>query len=199
MPAPAQCPVPLVPPCTTFVNTLITSFRSPHLVIAHPDASGAHVTIDPTPFLSTIVTTSAALVAIIGGLLVAKFVGLDSDQRASRKILAGARGRLELAQRRFQAAWQDVLRWDAESFFGMREVVEGVVDKGVVSPTELMRMASWQHEPGSLNGYTGDSGSAVRRKEVRHGRHAKPLRRIAALAHRWLVLPERVWIHPSGS
>lgn len=57
-------------------------------MIAHPDASGAHVTIDPTPFLSTIVATSAALVTIIGGLLVAKFVGLDADQRTTRKVLA---------------------------------------------------------------------------------------------------------------
>jgi hypothetical protein len=108
------------------------------------------VTIDPAPFLSTIITTSAALVAIIGGLLVARFISLDSDQRASRKILTGARERLELARRRAQAAWGGILRWDAGGFFSTPEVIEAVLDKGVTSPTELMRMASWEHEPDEL-------------------------------------------------
>jgi hypothetical protein len=150
VPGPAQCPVPLASPCATFVNTLTTALRSAHLATAHAEASGAHVTIDPTPFLSTIVTTSAALVAIIGGLLVAKFVGLDTDQRASRTILTGARERLQLARDRAQAASQAILRWDAERFFRTPEVVEEVVDKGVVSPAELMRIASWPHEPEEL-------------------------------------------------
>jgi hypothetical protein len=72
---------------------------------------------DPAPFLSTIIATSAALVAIIGGLLVAKFVGLDSDERTSGKIMVGARERLEVARRRAHAAWIDILRWDADDFF----------------------------------------------------------------------------------
>jgi len=140
----------LTSPCTTFVNTLITALRSSHLTTARPAASGAHVTIDPAPFLSTIITTTGALVAIIGGLLVARFISLDSDQRASRKVLKGARDRLELARRRAQAAWGGILRWDAGSFFGTPDVVEAVLDKGVASPSELMRMASWEHEPGEL-------------------------------------------------
>ena len=108
------------------------------------------MTIDPTPFLSAIVTTSAALVAIIGGLLVARFISLDSDQRASRKVLTGARERLELARRRVQAAWQDILRWDAERFFNTPKIVEEVVDKGVASPAELTRIAGWRHDPDEL-------------------------------------------------
>jgi len=150
VPGPAQCLIPLASPCTTFVNTLITAFRSSHLATAHPDTSGAHVTIDPTPFLSAVVTTSAALVAIIGGLLVARFISLDSDQRASRKVLTGARERLELARRRVQAAWQDILRWDAERFFNTPKIVEEVVDKSVVSPAELTRIAGWRHDPDEL-------------------------------------------------
>jgi hypothetical protein len=43
-----------------------------------------------------------------------------------------------------------ILRWDAEGFFANPEIIEAVVDKGVVSPTELMRMASWPHEPDEL-------------------------------------------------
>ena len=73
---------------------------------------------DPTPFLSTIVTTSAALVAIIGGLLVAKFVGLDSEERSSRKVVADAAERLEVARTREQVAWREVLRWGRASSSG---------------------------------------------------------------------------------
>ena len=108
------------------------------------------MTIDPTPFLSTIVTASTALVAIIGGLLVARFISLDSDQRSSRQILAAAGDRLEVAQDRARAAWRAILRWHAEGFFADPEIIEAVVDKGVVSPAELMRMASWPHDPDEL-------------------------------------------------
>ena len=51
---------------------------------------------DPNLFLSTIAAVSAALVAIIGGLLVARFVGLDSDQRTSRRARDAINGRLKL-------------------------------------------------------------------------------------------------------
>jgi hypothetical protein len=58
------------------------------------------VVTDPAPFLSTVVLASAGLVAIVGGLLVARFVSLDSEQRGSRKVLADTRERLESARRR---------------------------------------------------------------------------------------------------
>jgi hypothetical protein len=149
------------------LNTLIAAFRSSHLATANPDTSGAHVTIDPTPFLSTVVTTSAALVAIIGGLLVARFVSLDSDQRAGRKILTSARERLELARRRAQAAWTDILRWDADDFFDMPQVVEAVLDQRVTSPAELMRIASWRHEPDELAPFVTEvAGEAGRASEA---------------------------------
>lgn len=106
---------------------------------------------DPTPFLSTIVATSAALVAIIGGLLVARFVGLDSDQRGSRKVLTDADDRLMLARTRERAAWQEVLRWDADEFFNSRTVVKAIVDQGVTSVDDLTRIASWRHTPAELD------------------------------------------------
>jgi len=125
------------------------------------------VTTDPTPFLSTIVVTSAALVAIIGGLLVARFVSMDSDQRTSRKILTDARERLGLARRRAQAAWHAILRWDAEGFFATPQVVEAVLDKGVVSPAELIRIASWSHEPDELAPFVMEvAEEAVRAREA---------------------------------
>jgi hypothetical protein len=52
---------------------------------------------DPTPYLSTMTATSAALVSIIGGLLVARFVGLDSEHQGAQKLVAEAEARLALA------------------------------------------------------------------------------------------------------
>lgn len=125
------------------------------------------MTIDPAPFLSTIITTSAALVAIIGGLLVARFVSLDSDQRTSRKILTSARERLELARRRAQAAWGDILRWDADDFFSTPGAIEAVIDQGAASPAELMRIASWPHEPDELAPFVTEvAGEAGRAREA---------------------------------
>ena len=56
------------------------------------------------------ILASAALVAIVGGLLVARFVGLDSDQQTSRKLLADASDRRTIARRRAEAARQDLTR-----------------------------------------------------------------------------------------
>ena len=58
------------------------------------------MTPDPALFLSTIILASGALVAIIGGLLVARFVGLDTDQQSNRRVLTAADGRLASARRR---------------------------------------------------------------------------------------------------
>jgi len=97
-----------------------------------------------------IVGASVALVAIIGGLLVAKFVGLDADQRTASKILADARGRLQLARGRVQTARNEILRWDAGDFFGTKEVIDAVLDRGVESSTVLVKLANWPHEPDEL-------------------------------------------------
>ena len=119
MPGLCSCPVPLTSACSQIVKTLTAAPRSIHLAgSGRLQAYGVHVPTDPTPFLSTIVTTSAALVAIIGGLLVAKFVGLDSEERSSRKVVADAAERLEVARTREQVAWREVHRWGAASSSG---------------------------------------------------------------------------------
>ena len=129
------------------------------------------MTTDPTPFLSTIVVTSAALVAIIGGLLVARFVSLDSDQRASRKVLGDAADRLAVARDRARTARQNVLRWEAYDFFESEAVVEAVVDEGVTSAAELMRIANWPHEAAELAPFAAEvADEAKRAREALAGR-----------------------------
>ena len=162
-------------PCTTFLNILISVFRSSHLAAVRRAASGTHVTIDPSSFLTTVVTTSAALVAIIGGLLVAKFVGLDSDQRASRKIRADAAERLGISRGRAESARQNVLRWEAGQFFRMEEAIRAVVGTGGTSADELMKMAYWPYSPDELAPFIADVvAEAERAREALNGRIDNP-------------------------
>lgn len=84
------------------------------------------VPTDPAPFLSTIILASAALVAIIGGLLVARFVGLDSDQQSSRRVLSDAAARLASARRRAAEARGNLVAWEARSFLSSSRVLNAI-------------------------------------------------------------------------
>jgi hypothetical protein len=70
---------------------------------------------DPTPFLSTIAGASSGLVAIVGGLLVARFVSLDSEQQGAQRVLDDAEARLAIAWQRARDAADRLLRWDVQA------------------------------------------------------------------------------------
>jgi hypothetical protein len=72
---------------------------------------------DPTPFLATIAGVSATFVAIIGGLLVARYVTLDSEQQGAQHLLDDANARLKTARKRAKQARQNLYSWDVNSFF----------------------------------------------------------------------------------
>jgi hypothetical protein len=72
--------------------------------------------------------------------MVARFVGLDSDQQTSRKLLADAADRLEIARRRAAAAQQTLLRWRALDF--VDENVAAAIAAGQVDISELRRLNS---------------------------------------------------------
>jgi hypothetical protein len=72
---------------------------------------------DPTAFLSTIAATSAAMVAIVGGLLVARFVSIASEQEGAERLLQDERNHLTTARRREQEARGSLLDWDVHDFF----------------------------------------------------------------------------------
>jgi len=126
---------------------------------------------DPAPFLSTIILASAGLVAIIGGLLVARFVSLDSDQRGSRKITSEARDRLDSARQRSKAARTSRLDWHAGFFF--RGAVLNVVSQGISDPTEQVQ--NLKADPG-LAANKQQRGEVIRavqrRMSALHGIHA---------------------------
>lgn len=98
------------------------------------------MTPDPALFLSTIILASGTLVAIIGGLLVGRFVGLDTDQRSNRSVLAAADERLASARRRTEDARNTLLHHDSWDFFSKPEVL-AAIGRGESDPAGLMRLA----------------------------------------------------------
>jgi hypothetical protein len=119
------------------------------------------VPTDPTPFLATVVGTSATLAAIVGGLLVARFVTIDSDQRTSRKVLADARERLDAARDRESTARRAVLDWDANDFFRSSRVAEAL-GAGQTDPLALMLAADWEHSDDDLRPYADQAAREYR-------------------------------------
>jgi hypothetical protein len=87
---------------------------------------GDRVPTDPAPFLSTIILASAGLVAIIGGLLVARFVGLDTDEQSNRRVLSDAAARLASARRRAVDARSNLVAWEARDFLLDRDVLTSI-------------------------------------------------------------------------
>ncbi|MFB7648072.1 hypothetical protein ACFC0S_14895 [Streptomyces sp. NPDC056084] len=87
--------------------------------------------IDPGPFLSTVTTASAALVAIVGGLLAARFVTLTSEQEGAQRVLEDVDARRAVAVIRSDKAEARLLRFELSEFFDrkvVRAVNEGAVD-----------------------------------------------------------------------
>jgi hypothetical protein len=72
---------------------------------------------DPTAFLAAIAGTTAAMVAITGGLLVARFVAIASEQDGADKLVKDATQRLATAQQRLEETREKLHDWDLGDFF----------------------------------------------------------------------------------
>jgi len=99
------------------------------------------VPTDPAPFLSTITTASSALVAIVGGLLVARFVTLGSEQEGAQRVLVDAEARLAVVKTRAEEAHGKRLHFDLDYFFS-REVIVAV-SNGVVDAARLREVGRY--------------------------------------------------------
>ncbi len=129
---------------------------------------------DPAPFLSTIILASAGLVAIIGGLLVARFVSLDSDQRGSRKIMSEARDRLDSARQRAKDARDSRLDWHARLF--LRGPVLEAISEGTSDPAELMRLDDdWPFTGQELQPYAADVADEFTRARTTLSEHGSAI------------------------
>ncbi len=104
---------------------------------------------DPTPYLSTMTATSAALVSIVGGLLVARFVGLDSEQQGAQRLVEDAEARLAVARQRAADAKKAVMRWDARDFLQDPRVLAAIKD-GATDLGTLRELADCELEDADL-------------------------------------------------
>lgn len=119
----------------------------PHLLVGFREDARAATSVswlsemgaDPGAYLSTIAGTTATLVAIVGGLLVARFVTLDSEQQGAQQVLDDAKGRLAVAKQREQDAGRRRVCWDARDFLWNFPVIGAVLD-GVTDLMELRRL-----------------------------------------------------------
>lgn len=91
---------------------------------------------DPTPFLSTITGASAGLVAIIGGLLVNRFVGIDSEQQGAQAVLDQAEQRLRIVRERAEEARRDWLAFEVAEILDDYRVLDSI-QAGTREATEL--------------------------------------------------------------
>lgn len=82
---------------------------------------------DPNPLLATMTGTTGALVAIVGGLLVARFVGLDSEQQGAQRQLNDADARLRIARKRRDEAQLQLDRHDAQEFLDDPNVLDALL------------------------------------------------------------------------
>ena len=97
------------------------------------------VSADPGRSCSTIILASAGLVAIVGGLLVARFVGLDTDERSNRRVLVDAAERLASACRRAGEAHHNLLAWEARSFLNDNKILNAI-GQGISDLEALRRL-----------------------------------------------------------
>lgn len=90
---------------------------------------------DPTAFLAAVASVSAAMVAITGGLLVAKFVTISSEQEGAERLVRSARARLDRAKVQAALARNAAHLWKVFNFFEAKvihAVGEGEQDVGVL-------------------------------------------------------------------
>lgn len=94
---------------------------------------------DPSTFLSTVTASSAGMVAIVGGLLVARFISLESEQQGAQRLVEEAEGRLRKARERADEAADELRQYEAARFLNQRDVLEAIAD-GNLEVDELRRI-----------------------------------------------------------
>ncbi|MEV6543421.1 hypothetical protein [Streptomyces sp. NPDC051665] len=125
---------------------------------------------DPTSYLSTMTATSATLVSIIGGLLVARFVGLDSEQQGAQKLVEEAEARLNVARQRADEAQQRVQRWDASDFLQTPAVLKLIKD-GTTDLDELRQHADCHLNDDELTPYVDEVSQEFQQAEQYFAEH----------------------------
>lgn len=94
----------------------------------------------PGDFLAAMAGSTAGMVAIVGGLLVSRFVSIDSEQQGARRLLGDARGRLSRAKTRLAELESSSVRSEADEILDNVEVI-GPIWAGERNLSELRRLS----------------------------------------------------------
>lgn len=81
------------------------------------------------------------MVAIVGGLLVARFVSIASQQEGAQRLVADAAGRLDIARRREEAAVSRLRDRDIRDFFTHKVI--RAIGRGVLSAPKLRKIGDY--------------------------------------------------------
>ncbi|MEU7823054.1 hypothetical protein [Catellatospora sp. NPDC049133] len=105
------------------------------------------VPANPMDLLSAMTGASAGMVAIVGGLLVSRYIGLDAEQQGAASLLADAEERLAVADRRYAEAVSDLARFELHRMLLHSVAMESLIHDVTEPRTELrtIRMISEQH------------------------------------------------------
>jgi hypothetical protein len=91
--------------------------------------------------LSALAQSSAALVAIVGGLLVSRYVALHAEQQAARRRVDDLRRTLEIAVESLRQARRDLDIYDVDFYLEDRNVYEEVLKLDFTPDIEALRRA----------------------------------------------------------
>lgn len=80
----------------------------------------------PGDFLAAMAGSTAGMVAIVGGLLVSRYVGLDSEQMTARRLAKTARGRHKVAKSRLTQLEDEHEHAEAEYLLDNDQVLEAI-------------------------------------------------------------------------
>ena len=117
--------------------------------------------VDPNPLLTTTATATAALVAIVGGLLVSRVINLAAERSGLEQRLTDLKARLTSAQTRSDDFEERLLRWDVrEVLVGGREQFAEGGDLDIEAMLEKAGLPS----DGKVTLFDGRTGSAFDQK-----------------------------------
>lgn len=99
---------------------------------------------DPSALLETTTGATAGLVAIIGGMLVSRYIGLESEQQGAQRSLKALHARLMAARERADKAREELVTQEHDSLVKDEEVRNAIFKSTTIS--EMMSHLVFNHE-----------------------------------------------------
>ncbi len=116
--------------------------------------------VEPGWLLSSVAAASAALVAIVGALLISRVIALSSDREALERRAADLSAQVESLAEEFDLVGQEILRRDAVDF--VHAAAGDIIDsRGTVALDRLMQRYDPRDRTGELAPFVEEAKQAV--------------------------------------